>query len=125
MNTDKTIAIIGASANRYKYGNIAVRAYKDQGYTVYPINLREEIIEGLPCYQSILDVPGSVELVSIYLHPEETLTILDDLPGKGVKTVFLNPGSANDTVVQRAQELGLDIIQACSIIAAGKSPAQY
>ncbi len=125
MNDSKTIAIIGASANRSKYGNMAVRAFIDQGYTVYPVNPREEEIEGLPCYKSILDLPGPVETASFYLTPKRTITVLDDLPQKGVKTVFLNPGTADDAVVQRANELGLEVIEACSILAVGKSPSDY
>ena len=34
----KTVAIIGASSNRAKYGNKALRAYERQGYRVIPIN---------------------------------------------------------------------------------------
>jgi hypothetical protein len=43
----KSVAILGASADRSKYGNKAVRAYQQQGYTVFPINPKESEIEGL------------------------------------------------------------------------------
>jgi len=125
MNQQQSVAIIGASSNREKFGNIAVRAYQDQGYTVYPVNPRAETIEGLTCYKSILDIPGAVNIASLYLPPKYTLMVLDDLAAKKVETVFLNPGTEDDKVVERANELGLNIIQACSIIAAGKTPAQY
>ncbi len=125
MNQEQSVAIIGASSDREKFGNIAVRAYQDQGYTVYPVNPRAETIEGLKCYKSILDIPGEVNIASLYLPPKYTLMVLDDLAAKEVETIFLNPGTEDDQVVQRANELGLNIIQACSIIAAGKTPAQY
>jgi hypothetical protein len=44
----RTIAIVGASADRAKFGNKAVRAYVRQGFTVWPVNLKETTIEGLP-----------------------------------------------------------------------------
>ncbi|RJP19284.1 MAG: CoA-binding protein [Candidatus Omnitrophota bacterium] len=122
---NKTIAVIGASANREKYGNIAVRAYKDQGYTVYPVNPREQTIEDLPCYPSLLAIPGPVETVSVYLPPRYTLKALDDIAAKGVKTVFLNPGTESEVVLRRAEELGLHVVQACSVLAAGKTPGAY
>ncbi|MGC9328048.1 MAG: CoA-binding protein [Candidatus Hinthialibacter sp.] len=125
MNNGKTIAVIGASSNREKYGNMAVRAYLEQGYTVYPVNSRGTIIEGLKCYRSILDIPGSVETASLYLPPKFTLQVLDEISQKGVKTVFLNPGTENEQVLERVKQLGLNAIQACSIIAAGRSPAEY
>ena len=53
----KTIAIIGASVDRSKFGNKAVRVFLRQGYTVYPFNPKEERIEGLPVFKSIPDVP--------------------------------------------------------------------
>ncbi|MEW6235369.1 MAG: CoA-binding protein [Candidatus Omnitrophota bacterium] len=125
MNHAKTIAILGASAQRHKYGNIAVRAWRDRGFAVYPVNPAQESIEGLPCYRSILDIPGEVEIASVYLPPEITLKVLPSIAQKGVKEVFLNPGSENAAVLQKARELGLNVIQACSIVAAGKSPADY
>lgn len=125
MNTRHTIAIIGASSNRDKYGNMAVRAYKDKGYTVYPVNPKEDEIEGLICYRSILDIPEPVEIASVYLPPHLTLTVLEEIKQKGVETVFLNPGTENDEVIEKANALGLNIVQACSIVAVGKSPAEY
>ncbi len=65
----KTVAIIGASSNREKFGNKAVRAFHQQGYTVYPVNPKETSIEGLPTFASIRDVPVRPELISIYLPP--------------------------------------------------------
>ncbi|MFB3786893.1 MAG: CoA-binding protein [bacterium] len=125
MNEAKTIAIIGASSNRGKYGNKAVRAYRDQGYTVYPVHPRADFIEGLNCYASILDIPGPVEIASVYLPPALTWRVLDELKQKGVPTVFLNPGTEDARVIEKARALGLNAVQACSIAAVGKSPAQY
>src|SRR5258708_38606616 len=63
-----TIAIIGASADRGKFGNKAVRAYASQGYTVYPVHPRENVIESHPVYRSGLDVPvAEPDPASIFL----------------------------------------------------------
>ena len=43
----QTVAVIGASTNRAKYGNRAVRAFRQRGYTVWPVNPHETTIEGL------------------------------------------------------------------------------
>ena len=55
----KVVAVIGASSNRNKFGNRAVRAFQQQGYTVVPINPHEAEVEGLKAYASVLDVPGA------------------------------------------------------------------
>lgn len=119
----KTVAIIGASNDRRKFGNKAVRAFQQQGYTVYPVNPNETEIEGLPTYKSILDVPGRPDMVSVYLPPTVLVKLLPDIATKGCDELWLNPGTESDDVLAEAERLGLNVIQACSIVGAGVSPA--
>jgi uncharacterized protein len=118
----KTVAIIGASRNRNKFGNKAVRAYQQQGYTVYPVNLSEPEIEGLPVFRSILDVPVRPDMISVYLPPDRLLPVLPDIATKGCDELWLNPGSESREVLAEAERLGLNAIQACSILGVGLSP---
>ncbi|HTM27411.1 MAG TPA: CoA-binding protein [Vicinamibacterales bacterium] len=121
----KTVAIIGASSNRGKYGNKALRAFAKQGYTVLPINPHEAEIEGHKTYASVLDVPGPIDMATVYVPGDVGLRIMDDLAKKGVSEVWLNPGADEDAVVARARALGLRTVQACSIIGIGDSPGRY
>jgi uncharacterized protein len=118
----QTVAVLGASQDRSKYGNKAVRAYRSAGYVVYPIHPRAVRIEGLPAYRSILDVPGPVDRATVYLQPEITLQVLEEIARKGTRELFLNPGSESSAVIARAQELGLVPTLACSIVDIGRSP---
>jgi predicted CoA-binding protein len=118
----KTVAIIGASNDPRKFGNKAVRAFLRQGYTVYPVNLREEHIEGLTVFRSIRDVPARPQRVSVYLPPALTLRVLPDIAAKGCDELWLNPGTESDEVLSEASRLGLNVIQACSIVGVGLSP---
>ena len=119
----KTVAIIGASNDRAKFGNKAVRAFRQQGYTVYPVNLKEAEIEGLSAYQNIRDVPVRPQMVSVYLPSPVLLKILPDIAARGCDELWLNPGTESDEVLAEAERLGLNVIQACSIIGVGMSPA--
>lgn len=118
----KTVAVLGASANRSKYGNKAVRAFLQQGYTVYPVNPKETVIEGLTVYQSIKDVPARPDKVSVYLPPAVLLSVLPDIAAKGCDELWLNPGTESDAVLAEAGRLGLNVIQACSILGVGILP---
>ena len=118
----KTVAIIGASNDRAKYGNKAVRAFLQQGYTVYPVNPHEVQIEKLPAYQSILEVPVLPQMVSVYVPPPVLLKLLPDIAAKGCDELWLNPGTESDEVLAEAGRLGLNVIQACSIVGVGMSP---
>ena len=119
----KTVAIIGASSDRAKFGNKAVRAFVKQGYTVYPVNPKEPEIEGLPAFKSIKDVPNKPHMVSVYLPPPVLLKVLPDIAAKGCDELWLNPGTESDEVLAEAERLGLRVIQACSIVAVGVSPS--
>jgi len=125
MNKENSIAILGASTDRSKYGNIAVRAYKDLGWTVYPVNPKAERIEGLTAYASLGDVPGDLERVSVYLPPAVLITLLDAIAVRQPNEVWLNPGSESPEVLEKARELGLNVIQACSIVDRGVTPRDY
>ncbi len=121
----KTVAVIGASSNRAKYGNKALRAFERQGYTVIPINPHETDIEGHKAYASVLDVPGPIDMATVYVHGDVGVTIMDELAKKGVPEVWLNPGADDDPVVERARALGLNVVVACSIVGVGESPGRF
>ncbi len=118
------VAVIGASQNREKFGNKAVRAYVKHGDTVYPVNPNYAEIEGIPAYKSVLDIPDDLDRVTMYLPPERTLTVLDDI-AKKTKEIFFNPGSENNAVIRKAEELGLNLYLACSVIDIGFDPNEF
>jgi uncharacterized protein len=119
-----TVAILGASRDRRKFGNKSVRAHLQQGYDVFPVNPHATEIEGLVAYPDLASVPAkSLDRISVYLPPEVTLGLLDEINARGAAEVWLNPGSDSDEVAARAEALGLPIIRACSIVDVGVSPA--
>ena len=119
----KTVAILGASTDRRKFGNKAVRAFQQQGWTIYPVNPKETMVEGLPAFPHIRDVPVRPQMVSVYLPPPVLLPLLPDIATKGCDELWLNPGTESDEVLTEAGRLGLNVVQACSIVGIGVSPA--
>ena len=118
----KVVAVIGASADRRKFGNRAVRAYLGQGYQVVPINPRRQPIEGLTTYGSVLDFPGTIDMALFYVPPEIGEQIIEDVARKQIPEVWLNPGSESDALIEKARGLTIRPIVACSILAVGQSP---
>lgn len=119
---NKSVAIVGASADRSKYGNKAVRAYKQKGWTVYPVNPHEETIEGLRVYRSVSDLPDGLDRVSVYLPPETGKSELAKVAEKSPGEVFFNPGAEDAELLERAEKLGLNVRAACSIVDIGLNP---
>src|SRR3954463_15539852 len=118
----KVVAVIGASSNRRKFGNRALRAYRQQGYTAIPINPNEPEVEGLKTYASVLDVPGSVDMASFYVPPAIGEQVIGEVAQKGIGEVWLNPGAESDELIARARALHIQPIVACSIVAIGENP---
>lgn len=123
--SQRSVAVVGASANRAKYGNKAVRAYLADGWTVYPIVREGDQIEGIPAYRSLRDVPGKIDRVTFYVPPDVGLTLLEDVLAVAPDEFFLNPGSESPELVAKAKALGLAPIEACSILAIGQRPDDY
>ena len=121
----KTIAIVGASTDRTKYGNKAVRAFKDGGWTVYPVHPSADEIEGLKAYASVADVPDPVDRVSMYVPPAVGKTLIEDIAAKRPGELFFNPGSEDEEVMTLARDRGLNVVNACSIVNIGLRPDMY
>jgi uncharacterized protein len=120
-----TVAIIGASSDRSKFGNKSVRAHAQTGYTVYPVNPKGGEIEGLKVYRSLAELPpGKLDRISVYLPPAIGLVALDEIAARGCDELWLNPGSDSPEVVDKAWSQGLNVVQACSIVDLGVRPAE-
>ena len=118
----KTVAVIGASSDRRKFGNRALRAYVQQGYTVLAINPNETEVEGIKTFASVLDVPGPIDMATFYVPPDIGEKVIEEVARKGIPEVWLNPGAESDALVARAKALNIRPIEACSIMAIGENP---
>jgi len=105
--TPRRIAVLGASSDHYKFGNKCVRAYHHAGWTVYPVNLKEREIEGLPVYASLADVPRPLDRIAVYLRPPVTASLLPEIAAADAEETFFNPGSADEEVLAEALRIGV------------------
>ena len=121
-----TVAFLGASTDRSKFGNKSVRAHLQQGFEVFPVNPKGGEIEGCKVYARLEDVPVErLDRISVYLPPQLGIKLLDEIAAKGCGELWLNPGSESEELIERANALGLNVVQACSIVALGVSPSQF
>jgi len=121
----KTVAVVGASNHREKFGNKALRAFRDAGHTVIPINPHESEVEGVKAFRSVLDVPGPIDMATVYVQPDVVHGLLEEFQRKQIPEIWLNPGADTDEVLDEARRRKLNVIAACSIIGVGRSPSEY
>ena len=116
-----SIAILGASPNKEKFSNKAIRAYITKGYNVIPINPKYEEIEGI---KTVSLEKISSDIISVYLKPEIFEKLLPKIPNC-VKRVILNPGTESDKIISLLKEKHIQPLMICSILSLGLSPENF
>jgi hypothetical protein len=125
MHETRSVAVIGASSDRRKFGNKAVRAFAASGWRVFPVNPKEEVVEGLKAYPDLAAVPGLLDAITLYLPPPVVLKLLPAIAERGAREVWFNPGTADEAVSAEASRLKIAASHGCSIVAIGRSPAEF
>lgn len=121
----RTVVVVGASADRSKYGNKAVRAYLRQGYRVIPLHPKESVIEGVPAVASLADIEGPVDRVTLYVPPAVGIKLLPQIAALAPKELWVNPGAESEELLSLARQLGFDPIEGCAILDIGETPAAF
>ena len=121
----KVVAVVGASSDRSKFGNKALRAFKAEGYTVLAINPNEREVEGMKTFPTVLDVPQPIDMATVYVPPEIGITLLEGFEKKKIGEIWVNPGAESDELLAEAKRRKLNVIAACSIVGIGRSPYQF
>ena len=115
---DTRIAVVGASNDPAKYGNVIVRNLAAKGYTVLPVNPREKEIAGLPAFASLSAVPGPVHIVNVVTPPGVTKEVLGEAARLGLPAVWLQDGSYDDAVLEAAAKAPFRTVhEACIMVA--------
>ena len=88
-----SIALIGASNDRSKYGNKIYRDLRNKGYNVTPINPKEEKIEGDRAYSSIEEMKELPDIANFVVPPPVAIKIAQNITNLGIKHLWFQPGS--------------------------------
>lgn len=117
------VMVVGASADRTKFGNKAVRAYLRQGHAVLPVNPRLDEVEGVRCFRDVAAVSGPIDRALLYVPADIGIGAVRELAARGdIAELWVNPGAESDQLLAEAKRLGFDPIQACAIVDIGETP---
>ncbi|MCB0020716.1 MAG: CoA-binding protein [Anaerolineales bacterium] len=108
---EKRIAVVGVSRNSSTgTGNGILRALRDKGYEVFPVNPEATRLEGVACYPDVGSIPGGVGAVIIVTRPETAEAVMRDCVAYDIHHVWMhgNPmfGQATSSVSAAATEYG-------------------
>ncbi|TCK98484.1 hypothetical protein EDC19_0906 [Natranaerovirga hydrolytica] len=113
----KNWAVIGASTNPDKYGYKIYKKLKKHEYNVYGINPKNDTLEGDKLYQSLSELPEKVDVVNFVVNPKIGIEAVKECAKLGIKYIWLQPGAESDELIQLAQAEGIEVIQACVLVA--------
>lgn len=114
-------AVVGASADREKYGNKVLRVYLQNNRKVYPVNPRGGEIEGLEAFPDLASLPELPHGVSIITPPGVTEGVVEEAVALGIRHLWMQPGAESDKAIAYARENGVNIVAkgACALVVMG------
>ena len=112
----KTYAVIGASSNEEKYGNVIFKYLVKKGYKVYPVNRRLDILDGVKVYPTLSAIPEKVDVVDVVVPPKITEEVVRECKALGITRVWMQPGAESDEAVKFCKENGIDVVHGACVM---------
>lgn len=115
LSSVKSIAIVGASANKVRPSYFVATYMDAKNYQVFPINPGQagKEIAGLPAFASLADLPGPVDMVDYFRKPEFLPDFADEVLAMPIlpKVVWMQLGISNDEVAAKLEAAGISVVQ--------------
>jgi predicted CoA-binding protein len=110
-------AVVGATADRSKFGNLVFHTLLDAGYRVYPVNPKGGELQGVPVYPSLADLPELPEVVDTVVPPAVTEQIVQEMYALGLTRVWMQPGSESESAIRYCEEHAIQAVyDACAMV---------
>ena len=130
MSTDSSIAafldgahyaVVGASTDRSKYGNMVLRTYLQKNLSVTPVNPTADIIEGLSAVKSLSKIDGPVHGISVITPPAITEHVVQEAIDQNIGHIWMQPGAESRDAVVAAEAAGVNVIHGgpCLLVVLG------
>lgn len=110
MMNKKIWAVVGVSGNKDKWGYKIYKILKENNYETYGVSPNYQELEGDQIYKTLADLPKKVDVVDLVVAPKISLSILEEAKELGIEYIFFQPGTYNNEVVAKAEELNLKIL---------------
>lgn len=113
MIEKKVWAVVGVTAKKDRYGYKIWKTLQKHGYEVYGVNPNYSEIEGEMIYHNLMELPKKVDVVDMVVAPKHGTNTLDEAKQLGIEYIFFQPGSFDDEIIQKADELEFKYVKDC------------
>src|SRR5437762_14026901 len=111
LRDNRTLAVVGLSANWYRPSFFAAKYMQEHGYRVSPVNPMYDTVLGEKCYKSVRDIPESVDIVDCFRKSAEIPALAADAIAIGAKVLWMQLGVENREARARAEAAGLEVVE--------------
>lgn len=112
----KSIAVVGASATKRKYGNTALRELRSRGFHVAAVHPTAKAIDGDPCFPNLASLPSKPDGVFVCVRPEKVEAVLREVAAAGISRVWLQQGAESPAAQALGEQLGLRVVSGACIL---------
>lgn len=114
--SQQRVVILGASNKPDRYSNKAMKALVKAGHEVVLVNRGLQEIDGIPVHQSLADVTGKVDTVTMYVNRDISTLEGDKIAALRPGRVIFSPGTENPALEEKLKAEGVDTLQACPLV---------
>ena len=111
LRDNRTIAVVGLSANWYRPSYFAAKYLQEHGYRVIPVNPMYDSVLGEKCYKSLAEIPEKVDIVDCFRKSEEIPRLADEAIAIGAKVLWMQLGVTSDAARSKAEAAGLEVVE--------------
>lgn len=112
----QTVAILGASDKPDRFAYKAFQMLKKYGHKPIPVGKNLKTLEGHTVYEKLIDLPDTVDTLTIYVRPEISSSMQDEILKFKPRRVIFNPGTENSELIQQLEKAGIHTVQACTLV---------
>ena len=106
----KKVVVIGMSKNSSKAAHYVPKYLSNNGFEIIPVNPTTDEILDKKCYNSVLDVDGSIDIVDIFRPSSDVLPFVKDAIKKKPKVIWLQEGIHNSEAENLARKEGITVV---------------
>jgi len=106
----KKVVVIGMSKNSSKAAHYVPKYLSNNGFEIIPVNPTTDEILGKKCYNSVLDVDDSIDIVDIFRPSNDVLPFVKDAIKKKPKVIWLQEGIHNSEAENLARKEGITVV---------------
>ncbi|MBY0424837.1 MAG: CoA-binding protein [Cytophagales bacterium] len=114
----KKTVVLGATPNPDRYAYMAVERLVKHGHEAVPVGIRKGTIQGIEIQQAPY-ATEQVDTVTLYVNPEVQKQYYDYVLGLHPKRIIFNPGTENPEFEKMAEEKGIEVQEACTLVMLG------